>query len=438
MRVDVRLPVFACLCFCIFVSSCLSRSEQLQDTPSGLRAATAISEVSSEVPAAVLSQHYWRYPIHTGALDQALRRCESCHAREHADWQSSLHAHAVGPGLTGQAFALSKTAYTSCLVCHAPLLQQQPLRLSAIPKNCEHMGDFRHVVEEYACAQQRGVVGRNPAYVVGAEQKGITCAGCHVRDGKIFGPPHSSDAEISTTGVAHRVVRSDYFRQAAFCATCHQFAVNPSAKHPPLENTYAEWRGSKWSELGVQCQSCHMPEGAHIWRGIHDRRQVEMGVGWDLRVSSVSPTIAGDLVVENLSVGHSFPTYTTPRIEAVVTLEDSTSGAILGKPQRFVLQRDISWDGSRFVERSDTRLRSGEQRSLSFSFASASSVGRAQTVRLRVTVFPDAYYDALYGNLLTRTDAKGEYRVMLNKAKQRSAATPYLLYEQRFEVPLAQ
>jgi hypothetical protein len=58
------------------------------------------------------------------------------------------------------------------------------------------------------------------------------------------------------------------YRQAEFCAPCHQFddpGVAVNGKH--LEDTYREWQGSRHAREGRTCQACHMPEGYHGFKG---------------------------------------------------------------------------------------------------------------------------------------------------------------------------
>ena len=64
-----------------------------------------------------------------------------------------------------------------------------------------------------------------------------------------------------------------------FCQSCHQFAPDGLALNGKLlENTYAEWKASRFAREGVQCQDCHMPDRRHLWRGIHDPAMVRSGL----------------------------------------------------------------------------------------------------------------------------------------------------------------
>jgi hypothetical protein len=104
-----------------------------------------------------------------------------------------------------------------------------------------------------------------------------------------------------------------------------------------LENTYNEWRGSRFAREGVQCQDCHMPERRHRWRGIHDADMVRSGL-----TITAKPGAAryrpGEIAVVTLRVtstriGHAFPTYVTPRVVLRGELVDETGLAIEGSRQ---------------------------------------------------------------------------------------------------------
>jgi len=63
-------------------------------------------------------------PLETSLDPQA---CGSCHPRQLQDWQGSLHAHAMGPGLLGQLREMDpsdRTGHQACLRYHAPLAEQ--------------------------------------------------------------------------------------------------------------------------------------------------------------------------------------------------------------------------------------------------------------------------------------------------------------------------
>src|SRR5207249_4863664 len=78
------------------------------------------------------------------------------------------------------------------------------------------------------------------------------------------------------------VTRTPAFLRSEFCQSCHQFTPEGFALNGKLlENTYAEWKASRFAREGVQCQDCHMPDRRHLWRGIHDPEMVRSGLTID-------------------------------------------------------------------------------------------------------------------------------------------------------------
>src|SRR6267142_1983336 len=92
--------------------------------------------------------------------------CGTCHPAQLADWRTSIHAAAMGPGVAGQLAELrvrDPATALGCQNCHAPLAEQMPL----VP----------------------GTLADNPAFDAALGARGIPCAACHVRGHERFGPP---------------------------------------------------------------------------------------------------------------------------------------------------------------------------------------------------------------------------------------------------------
>jgi len=184
--------------------------------------------------------------------------CGACHPAQYADWRISGHAAAMGPGVLGQVremLASAPAQALSCLGCHAPLGEQAPL----IPTGAG--------------------LRINAVFDADLLGKGLTCAGCHVRAHQRFGPPRRDgtlESPVPRGQLPHGgVTRASAFLVADFCRGCHQFDSNGLALNGKLlENTYEEWKASRFAREGVQCQDCHMPDRRHLWRGIHDPDQV--------------------------------------------------------------------------------------------------------------------------------------------------------------------
>src|SRR5207247_1310252 len=172
--------------------------------------------------------------------------------------------------------------------------------------------------------------------------QGPPCAGCHVRRHERFGPPRRDGSLASgaprETLPHGGVTRTPAFLKSEFCRDCHQFTPDGFALNGKLlENTYNEWKASRFAREGVQCQDCHMPARRHRWRGIHDAEMVRSGL--TISAKADAPRYQpGDVAVVRLRVtstrvGHAFPTYVTPRVVLSAELVDGAGQSIAGSRQ---------------------------------------------------------------------------------------------------------
>jgi nitrate/TMAO reductase-like tetraheme cytochrome c subunit len=333
---------------------------------------------------------YWAPPVevegdaaqhHPTTRDLSARACALCHPRQYEEWRGSLHAQAVSPGLLGQLGALSLREQRGCLACHVPAAEQQ------------------------ATWEAR-------ALEASAELHGVDCASCHVRGQQRFGPrarpatPHGP------------VAAQEFFRSSAFCAPCHQFGADGVAVNgKPLENTYAEWRGSRQAQEGKTCQTCHMPGGSHRFAGIHDPAMTAGG----LRVTAVRAPDGVEVEVGNEGAGHALPTYPVPRIQVRVNAADGAGGTGL----EHAIQRRMDWDAERgWRELADTRLMPGQSVTLAHPLPAAAAA------EVTVEVEPDAdYFDRVYPALLEALagEASPEALELLQEARRRAGESPYVL-----------
>ena len=357
-------------------------------------------------------------PVRYSPLEASLNpeACGSCHPAQYADWRESTHAAAMGPGIEGQLVEMLPSDPQSaigCLVCHGPLAEQVPL----IP----------------------GVGGPrpNPDYDAALRGKGVPCAACHVRGHQRFGPPRRDGSLVSAapreTLPHNGVTRTPAFLKSEFCAGCHQFASDGFALNGKLlENTYREWKASRFAREGVQCQDCHMPERRHRWRGIHDADMVRSGL-----TITAKPGVAryrpGDVAVVTLRVtstriGHAFPTYVTPRVVLSGEMLDETGLAVAGSRQEKIVGREVTLDLSREVF--DTRLEPGQSAVLTFR---VKVPGPGIRARLAVVVEPDAFYVGFFETLLQQGAGRGE--IDIKKALDAARRSPFTVFEQ--EIPLS-
>jgi len=199
--------------------------------------------------------------------------CGTCHPAQLADWRTSIHAAAMGPGVAGQLAELrvhDPATALGCQNCHAPLAEQMPL----VP----------------------GTLADNPAFDAALGARGIPCAACHVRGHERFGPPRRDGSLASAApraSLPHEgVTRTPAYLASSFCRGCHQFGPDGYALNgKPLEDTYEEWKASRFAAAGVQCQDCHMPDRRHLWRGIHDADMVRGGL--TITLDDAPPRVPG-------------------------------------------------------------------------------------------------------------------------------------------------
>ena len=190
---------------------------------------------------------HWRQPLASqgpppgrfSALEASLapEACGACHPAQLADWRTSLHSRSMGPGVAGQLVEMLESdpgSALSCFTCHAPLAEQAPR------------------VADGARARA------NPVYDAALGARGLVCAGCHVRAHQRFGPPRR-DGSLTPTApletLPHNgVTRTPAFLRSEFCQSCHQFTPDGFALNGKLlENTYREWKASRFAREGVQC-----------------------------------------------------------------------------------------------------------------------------------------------------------------------------------------
>ncbi len=196
-------------------------------------------------------------PSGLNALDA--KSCGTCHAEIYAEWSVSTHALAWRDPQFQAEITKSGNRWL-CLNCHTPLMVQHdtwPVGLNE--------GDI-----------DRPRLIANPLFDASLREEGITCAGCHVREGVIHGP----GLEQSTA--PHPVVKDPAFRSEALCLRCHQAeATYPGKSYACTFATGKEWRSGPYAAKGQTCAFCHMPSvrrsvapGApvrstrrHWWRG---------------------------------------------------------------------------------------------------------------------------------------------------------------------------
>jgi len=332
--------------------------------------------------------------------------CGSCHVQQFRDWSGARHAKAMGPGVMGQLMNMEPQAreeQQGCIRCHAPLAEQADSLVSALARPNARKGSALH-------------------------EQGLVCAACHVRGNRRFGPARRDG---SVPGPEDQLPHGGWqasaaFADSRFCASCHQFAADGFALNGKLiENTYEEWKASPYAGEGKQCQSCHMPDRRHLWRGIHDPEMVRSGVTIGVGLPRVEAgAVRAALTLRNTGTGHYFPTYVTPRVVVEIFQEDQAGRAVAGTRREYVIARQVPLDLSREI--ADTRLAAGARAVLDYAVPRQR---RAANLVYRVRVEPDAFYTGLYRSLIADGAGKGE--AMIRQALADSLASHYTLFEER-------
>jgi len=297
----------------------------------------------------------------------------------------------MGPGVAGQLLDTVRydpAGVRHCQACHAPLAEQMEL------------AEKRH-------ATGQATFVRNPGFSRTLLAQGVTCGACHVRGWERFGPPKRAGLIPATSAdqVPHNgATRTSAFLRSEFCESCHQFeAAGYALNGKLLENTYEEWKASRYAARGMQCQDCHMPDRRHLWRGIHDPEMVRSGVDIQLKLSKptyrAGEQVEATLSVANRGVGHFFPTYLTPKVFLRVELVDGNGRGIPQSREESVIGREATLDLSEQLY--DTRVPPEG----SFTMRYARRLGRAGLrLRARVVVEPDHFYTKFFKATIPQAD----------------------------------
>ncbi|MDP2576649.1 MAG: multiheme c-type cytochrome [Candidatus Palauibacterales bacterium] len=361
-------------------------------------------------------QGYWRTPIPLqgpapegfNPLEASFEpsTCGTCHPKQYEDWQTTIHSAAYSPGLAGQLVNWERDSYANvrvCLACHTPLSEQS----AQVPDTA-------------------GQLVGNPYFDRSLRDQGMVCAGCHFRAWRKYGPPRRDGSlEPSPEGSPHGgVTRTPFFEDSRFCKGCHQFQ-QPAANGKPLENTYEEWRNSKYPVLEMQCQNCHMPDRRHLWRGIHDSTMVAGGVTIELVQARAGEPVT--LRVTNSGTGHRFPTYVTPEVRVRIDFLDADWQPLPGG-NVVLIARKVAAGAGGWQELSDTRLPPDSTATLT-----AEPGPDARYARGRVIVLPSNFYEAVFEGMLSGA-LSDTSRALIAQAHRRASSSAYSIFDDTLRI----
>jgi len=373
-----------------------------------------------------LPSDYWQEPSATSPskphdwsrLETELKpeACAQCHAEQFSAWQNSRHAQAFSPGLIGQFPGMSHTDRNDCLTCHAPLKEQKY-------KAEQKYSHDRQTMQSLAL-KLKEPNGFDPdadieAVKLPLRHAGVTCAACHVRQWQRYGPPQRGTGAVGhiDTPAHGGFTASPGFEQSNFCASCHQFPQSYAINGKPMENTLEEWKQSPFAAQGVQCQSCHMPDRRHEFKGIHDPAMVKKGLLFE--TSTLSDGAA--LSITSTWIGHAFPTYVTPKVIIRGEALDAR-GQVLNSREWDII-REVAYDDG-WKELRDTRLLPGESRRFVIDHIQSGT----RQVRFTVEVIPDNFYKGVYSSFLDEESLDTDARKLMNLALKEADMNDYRLF----------
>ena len=323
-----------------------------------------------------------------------------------------------------------------CYSCHAPLTEQQEKIVnkgggspSLFKKHRAFSALSSNASGSWAGTELK--FKKHRAFSASLQQKGLTCVGCHVRGHQRFGPP-KRDGSVENSAPAAQLphggaIRTAAFERAEFCKGCHQFEPKGFALNGKLlENTYNEWKEGPYAREGRSCQSCHMSERRHLWRGIHDPETVKQGVSVRLSLDKnryqVGEQLRAEITLVNTGVGHNFPTYVTPKIVVRWELVDADGKQVNESVQEERIGREVTLDLTQ--ELFDTRIAPGKSRTVHY----VRTIDRAGlTLRTSVVVVPDDFYIQFFEAMLPKARAK-ESSILLEQAIREGRARSFPLF----------
>ncbi len=282
----------------------------------------------------------------------------------------------------------------SCYFCHAPAKKQNELLL-------DDQGFYE-----------------NAAFNKDLQDSGVSCAICHLRDSVINGP--TGPTKTSNKDIPHQNTKKPIFKDSIFCSACHQLDGGFELNGKSLTNTYKEWLDSPYPAQNIHCQSCHMPEGKHLFLGIHDKATVRDAL--EIKIKSSKKAIT--LTLKITGAGHYLPTYVTPLIIASGHLIDSSGNIIKNTLIKNLIGRVVKLDLSEEVM--DSRIAPGATHTFKYQPEYPKNTKSPLRAVIEVRVYPDEFYNRFFKEAL-KTGAYASRALML-EALEATEQSPYLLF----------
>jgi hypothetical protein len=304
--------------------------------------------------------------------------CAVCHAAIYSEWKDSMHANSSpfkdsSHGAVRLKFAASmeqagKTPAYHCGTCHTPMADNLPDLMSG--KSVPDSNNWTH-------------------------NEGTGCTFCHriesVISGKEFNQyllnKNGSFNSPDPSGKApHKTTKSELFASGEVCMGCHSHMLN--AKGAPI--------CVMTDEGNSNCLTCHMTEAhgepaagsskkthfSHALSGGHDIEMVRKAVSLDLHVDTAATSGNLTITLRNIS-GHTFPSTMPMRIAFLKLTAEDANGKVVWSNIKENPMEDMQsllvkmfkageekgvppWKAETVAM--DTRLKKGEERTLSYTF----------------------------------------------------------------------
>jgi hypothetical protein len=282
--------------------------------------------------------------------------CGECHEAIYEEWSKSMHARAWTDPYYQIDYVFDGSQQI-CLNCHIPLENQQE----------DLVVGFRDR------EMFKPILRPNPDFDASLRDEGVTCAVCHVREGRIVGTSETEDAPHAVT------VDPEMSSGIRYCEQCHVVSGErwDTFYNMPPCGTVAE---IKKSRREIDCIGCHMPEvvrpaaegmgdrkgGRHLFWGGHHPETVKGSLKVEHNMVEENGRNTFTFILTNVGAAHFLPTGTPDRhLTLELKLLDGKGGVISEKT--FVMKRYILWRPF-IIDLRDTRLAYGIPRSFDFTF----------------------------------------------------------------------
>jgi hypothetical protein len=314
--------------------------------------------------------------------------CGACHQVFYKEWQTTIHSQAWTDPYFQTDWQFDGSQHV-CRNCHTPLDRQQP-----------------HTVTGFRDRDKWDpIMAPNPDFDPGLQHEGVTCAACHLREGKIVGVQGTRDAphpvqqldDPNQVCVRCHVVegdRWDTFFRFPPCGTVAEIqatsrnlppgaakTVKPGDSMPALPAAGKTGETAMPDTRSLGCVQCHMPllerplvaggevrpTRQHLWRGGHDPEMVKQGL--DVLFSEVGEAGKAQreftLTITNVGAAHFIPTGTPDRYLTVELRLLDRDGRVL-EEQQHTIRRTVMWRPF-IIDLRDTRLPRWQPRSYTLS-----------------------------------------------------------------------